>query len=76
MVLLGTSLGGCVALDFALAHPEAVEKLVLIDSQVNPALQAAGRLPHRAGSLPRGSFGCLADMAPAGSWPRVIGRLS
>ena len=33
MVLLGTSLGGTIALDFALAYPEAVEKLVLVDAQ-------------------------------------------
>ena len=33
MVLLGTSLGGTIALDFALAHPEAVQKLVLVDAQ-------------------------------------------
>ena len=33
MVLLGTSLGGTIALDFALAHPEAVERLVLLDAQ-------------------------------------------
>lgn len=33
MVLLGTSLGGTIALDFALAHPEAVAKLVLVDAQ-------------------------------------------
>ncbi|KAK9866926.1 hypothetical protein WJX84_006747 [Apatococcus fuscideae] len=33
MVLLGTSLGGAVALDFALAHPEAVHSLVLLNAQ-------------------------------------------
>ena len=30
--LVGTSMGGAVALDFANAHPEAVEKLVLVDA--------------------------------------------
>jgi pimeloyl-ACP methyl ester carboxylesterase len=34
MALVGASLGGAIALDFALAYPEAVEKLVLIDAQV------------------------------------------
>lgn len=34
MALVGGSLGGAMALDFALAYPEAVEKLVLIDAQV------------------------------------------
>ena len=30
--LVGTSMGGAVALDFAAAHPECVDKLVLVDS--------------------------------------------
>lgn len=34
MALVGGSLGGAMALDFALAYPDAVEKLVLIDAQV------------------------------------------
>lgn len=34
MALVGGSLGGAIAMDFALAYPEAVEKLVLIDAQV------------------------------------------
>ncbi len=33
MVLLGTSLGGAIAVDFALAHPEAVAALVLSSPQ-------------------------------------------
>lgn len=32
VVLVGASLGGAVALDFAATHPEAVERLVLIDA--------------------------------------------
>ena len=35
MVVAGVSLGGAVALDFAVSHPEAVSKLVLVDAQVN-----------------------------------------
>tara|TARA_B100000780_G_scaffold207815_1_gene148074 strand:- start:69 stop:212 length:144 start_codon:yes stop_codon:yes gene_type:complete len=31
-VLVGASLGGAVALDFATTHPEAVSKLILIDA--------------------------------------------
>ncbi len=34
MVLIGASLGGAAAVDFAHAYPEAVSKLVLIDAQV------------------------------------------
>lgn len=34
MVLVGPSLGAAVAIDFAANHPEAVEKLVLIDASV------------------------------------------
>lgn len=33
MALVGASLGGAVALDFALEHPEAVDRVVLIDAQ-------------------------------------------
>lgn len=33
IVLLGTSLGGAVALDFALHHPRRVDRLVLCDAQ-------------------------------------------
>lgn len=33
MVLVGASLGGAIALDFAYEFPEAVKKLVLIDAQ-------------------------------------------
>jgi pimeloyl-ACP methyl ester carboxylesterase len=32
MVLIGASMGGAAAVEFALAYPEAVEKLVLLDS--------------------------------------------
>jgi len=34
MVLVGASLGGAAAVDFAHTYPEAVKKLVLIDAQV------------------------------------------
>lgn len=32
VILVGASMGGAAAIDFTLAHPEAVKKLVLIDS--------------------------------------------
>ncbi|KAI3839552.1 hypothetical protein MKW92_053815 [Papaver armeniacum] len=35
MILVGPSLGAAVAIDFALNHPEAVEKLVLIGASVH-----------------------------------------
>lgn len=34
MILVGPSLGAAIAIDFAVYHPEAVEKLVLIDASV------------------------------------------
>ncbi len=34
MAVMGFSLGGAIAMDFALEHPEAVEKLVLLAPQV------------------------------------------
>lgn len=34
VVLLGTSLGGTVAIDYATSHPEDLERLVLVDAQV------------------------------------------
>ncbi|KAK4777838.1 hypothetical protein SAY87_018025 [Trapa incisa] len=34
MILVGPSLGAALAIDFTVAHPEAVEKLVLIDASV------------------------------------------
>lgn len=42
--LVGNSLGGWVAMDFALAHPEKVNRLVLVDS--------AGYSPKRTGAQP------------------------
>jgi len=32
IILLGASMGGAVAIDFAITYPEAVEKLILLDS--------------------------------------------
>ena len=32
VVLLGASLGGAIAIDFALRHPDCVERLILVDS--------------------------------------------
>lgn len=39
MAIVGTSLGGAVAIDFAVAHPEAVDKLVLFAPQVRQLQQ-------------------------------------
>ena len=42
VVLLGTSLGGTVAIDYATSHPDDLERLVLVDAQVRWA-EAGGR---------------------------------
>ena len=39
-VVVGTSLGGTVAMDFALHYPQAVDRLVLVDAQVRGLLRA------------------------------------
>lgn len=44
VVLVGTSLGGTVAIDYATNHPEDLERLVLIDAQVS---SRAGGKPAR-----------------------------
>lgn len=44
MILAGASMGGAAAIDFALDFPEAVEKLVLLDSAGFAAGPAMGRL--------------------------------
>ena len=49
--LVGNSLGGWVALDFAIRHPEMVEKLVLVD--------AAGLHPTIPLKLPEGGWKTL-----------------
>ncbi len=43
MVLVGASMGGAVAIDFALTYPEAVQQLVLIDSAGFSAGPAIGK---------------------------------
>jgi pimeloyl-ACP methyl ester carboxylesterase len=43
MVLVGASMGGAAAIDFALSYPEAVERLVLIDSAGFTAGPALGK---------------------------------
>lgn len=46
--LVGNSLGGWVALDFTIRHPQMVEKLILVD--------AAGLRPTEALKLPKGGI--------------------
>jgi pimeloyl-ACP methyl ester carboxylesterase len=44
MVIVGASMGGATAIDFALNHPEAVAKLILIDSAGFTKPPATGKL--------------------------------
>ena len=51
-MLVGASLGGATAIDFALSHPEAVQKLVLVDGQAwAEGLGPISLLPRWAASL-------------------------
>lgn len=68
MVLVGASLGGAIALDFAHEFPEAVKKLVLIDAQgfidgSGPGASLPGPLAKLGisvlGSTVSGGFVCL-----------------
>lgn len=43
MILVGASMGGAAAIDFALSHPEAIKQLVLIDSAGFTAGPAIGK---------------------------------
>jgi len=43
VILVGASMGGAAAIDFTLTHPQAVKKLVLIDSAGFAASSAMGR---------------------------------
>jgi len=45
--LVGNSLGGWVAMDFALAHPDKVSRLVLVDSAGYSFQRAGAQLPGR-----------------------------
>jgi pimeloyl-ACP methyl ester carboxylesterase len=71
-VLLGTSLGGTVAMDFALHYPEAVDKLVLAAPQVGGHCPAGLVLGAWEGSLkpwPGCPGSCsLACMIPSSVW--------
>ena len=49
VVVVGTSLGGTIAMDFALHYPHAVERLVLVDAQVSAGWRAGGRAPLARG---------------------------
>jgi len=53
--LVGNSLGGWVALDFAIRHPQRVEKLVLVD--------AAGLRPAAALKMPGGELKHLSPLS-------------
>ena len=43
--LVGHSLGGWVAMEFAIQHPEMAEKLILVDSAIKPKSWKNGRPP-------------------------------
>jgi pimeloyl-ACP methyl ester carboxylesterase len=76
MALVGGSLGGAMALDFALAYPEAVEKLVLIDAQVRQDVQWSGfTVLGGAMALVGGSLGGAMALSFALAYPEVLGQL-
>nr|BFD81227.1 alpha/beta fold hydrolase [Streptomyces sp. Xyl84] len=56
VIVIGHSYGGCVAAELAIAHPELVRRLVLVDASglgraAHPAAIALSMLPSRAADL-------------------------
>ena len=82
--LVGLSLGGGIAIDFALLHPEIVRSLVLVDSFISGFLWKADsdvmRAPWRIGRLKgieaaRATWLASPTFAPALARPRAARRL-
>jgi pimeloyl-ACP methyl ester carboxylesterase len=55
--ILGHSFGGRVAIKLAASHPEAVDRLVLVDSAGVPPPRTAGRVLKRAASRSANALG-------------------
>jgi pimeloyl-ACP methyl ester carboxylesterase len=83
--VVGLSMGGWVALEFALTYPEALDALVLVDSSLRnfafgPQFDGTLQTLHRLGREDRpakAKSGWLADPLVAGSrgFPEVVKRL-
>lgn len=60
MILVGPSLGAAIAIDFAVNHPEAVDKLILIDASVYAEGAAnSSKLPKAIAYAGIGRLHCL-----------------
>jgi pimeloyl-ACP methyl ester carboxylesterase len=82
--VVGLSMGGGIAIDFALTHPQSVRSLVLIDSivsgfkwQENGAVMGSPGRAAKSGGVEAGRAACLANplFAPSLRLPEVAARL-
>jgi 3-oxoadipate enol-lactonase len=81
-VLVGFSLGGGVALQVALDHPERVSALALVDTTAWPGPDAVARFGERAAAVEAGGVGILVQPAIerwftpefVAAHPEIVGR--
>jgi len=74
--ILGHSFGGRVAIKLAAAHPEAVDRLVLVDSAGVPPSRTTGRMLKRAASRIANAVGRGLGRPGRAIRRRIVGRIA